>query len=79
VEDKQCPYCGQTLIKGNVNAPQENFLFLPEGLSMLYFRTRWVKVEGSTIIRKFQVLKEKGALNEEEFQEAKKIILEQYK
>ena len=30
-------------------------------------------------INEIQVLKEKGALNEEEFQEAKKIILEQYK
>jgi len=30
-------------------------------------------------INEIQVLKEKGALNEEEFQEAKKMILEQYK
>lgn len=70
METKYCPYCDQPLQKGTVDAPQENFWFLPEGTSLTYFRTRWTTIEGATLIRRFQLFKKKDMFTSYPIQEA---------
>lgn len=82
MENSTCPYCGYELIKGTVNAPLENFLFLPEGTNLSFFRTRWSKIPGATIIRLFSVTKKGDLFSPYSKQEAymcshcKKIIID---
>lgn len=82
METKDCPYCHNPLQKGTVNAPQENFWFLPDGIKLPYLRTRWTVIEGGVLIRGFQLFKKKEMFNSFPKQEAyhcpncKKIILD---
>lgn len=82
MEDTKCPYCGYELTEGTVNAPQENFYFIPEGISIPAIRTRWSKISGSTIIRRFSVTKKGDMFSAYSKQEAymcshcKKIIID---
>ena len=58
--DTTCPYCGYELTKGTVNAPQENFNFIPEGITLPAIRTRWTKVKDATLIKTFRMFEGNG-------------------
>jgi hypothetical protein len=60
MEDTTCPYYGYELTKGTVNVPQENFYFIPEGITLPAIRTRWTKVKGSTLIKPFRMFEGNG-------------------
>ena len=60
IDDITYPCCGNELTKGTVNAPQENFYFIPEGITLPAIRTRWTKVKGATLIKPFRMFEDNG-------------------